>query len=328
VRQEIVDTRDRLSGLVQVLDLPTAMPMTPTPVRVAAALPTARPMAVPTIVVTQTLTAALSALEDTDQQVAEAITATLTMTPSSAIAPTAVVTPTVMATLVATQLAPTRAPSPAVTASPTHTPTSAPAAKASPNSLPAATKASGVIYVVKSGDTLAGIGAQYGIAWQDLAAANNISAATGLQIGQTLRIPVAGALPAATPRPTATPAVAPTSSSMVSAPILENPADGSRADGERAEIELRWQPVPNMPAGALYQVTVQYVEGGQKRSDPLTPTASTGQRFPPWLYGRADLPGRRYTWFVTVVRMTTDGKGGEVAVPLSPPSVSRSFEWQ
>jgi hypothetical protein len=109
---------------------------------------------------------------------------------------------------------------------------------------------------------------------------------------------------------------------------LESPATGSRADGETAEIELRWQPVPDMPAGALYQVTVEYVQGGQRRSDLLTPTASTGQRFPPWLFGRADLPGRRYTWYVTVVRMATDGKGGELVIPLSPPSTPRSFEWQ
>jgi murein DD-endopeptidase MepM/ murein hydrolase activator NlpD len=190
-----------------------------------------------------------------------------------------------------------------------------------------------VTYVVKSGDTLAGIGAQFGIPWQDIAAANNIGAATGLQIGLTLRIPIAGAppKPTASSRPKATPtppAAMPTQLPTVGAPILENPGDGSVYRDENAEIELRWQPVPGMPPGALYRVTLEYVEGGQKRSPPLPATASTGQRFPPWLFKLADLPGRRYTWQVTVVRMTTDGKGGELAVPLSPPSAPRSFEWQ
>jgi hypothetical protein len=148
-----------------------------------------------------------------------------------------------------------------------------------------------------------------------------------------LRIPAAGGLPlpTATPRPQATPTplpATPTTLPALAAPVLENPADGSRADGETAEIELRWQPVLGMPAGALYQVTVEYAEGGANRIEPLPPTASTGQRFPPWLFGHADLPGRRYTWYVTVVQMGTDGKGGEVAVPLSPPSTPRWFEWQ
>jgi LysM repeat protein len=332
VRREIAGTRDRLSGLVQVLDIPTASPPTPTVARVAAAKP-ATPMASLTITATQTLTMTLPEVEGSEQQVTEPITLTVAVTPTSAIASTVVVTLTTLTTPAATQPAPTLTPTPTSTASPVRAATSAPAAKGSPSPTSAATKASGVSYVVKSGDTLAGIGAQYGVAWQDIAAANNISTAAGLQVGQVLRIPVAGAPPAptATPRPkvTPTPSPAPTTPlPTVSAPILENPADGSRAEGETAEIELRWQPVPGMPAGALYQVTVEYVEGGQKRIDALPATASTGQRFPPWLYGRADLPGRQYTWHVTVVRMATDGKGGEVVVPLSPPSASRSFGWQ
>jgi LysM repeat protein len=331
VRREIVDTRDRLSGLVQVLDLPTALATTPTAVRVAAALPTATPMVFPTIVSTQTLTVTLSELGDTNQPVAEAITATLTVSPTSEITPTVVVTPSAAVISAATQPALTVTPTATITASPARAVTSAPAAKSTFTPIPAAAQGAGVIYVVKSGDTLAGIGAQYGIPWQDLAAANDIGAATGLQIGQKLRIPVAGALPTATSRPKATPTPSPAASTpppTVSAPVLESPAEGSRAEGENAEIELRWQPVPGMPAGALYQVTVQYLVGGQKMSEALAPTALTGQRFPPWLFGHADLPGRRYYWYVSVVRITTDGKGGELAVPLSPPSAPRWFEWQ
>ena len=343
VRREIVDTRDRLSGLVRLLELPTALPPTATAVRVAAALRTATPMVFPTIVATQTLTVTLAGPEGTDQPVTQALTTTPAMTPTLAITPTVSVALTVSGTPQLTQPAPAVTPNLTVTATPARAGTPAPPVKGSPTPLSARVSAptpavtspagAGVTYVVKSGDTLAGIGAQFGIPWQDIAAANGIGAATGLQIGQRLSIPIAGAppKPTAPPRPKATPtpsAAPPTPLPTVSAPILENPADGSRADGEKAEIELRWQPVPGMPAGALYQVAFQYLEGGQNRSDFLPATASTGQRFPPWLFGRADLPGRRYTWHVTVVRMTTDGKGGELAVPLSPPSIPRSFEWQ
>jgi LysM repeat protein len=333
VRREIADTRDRLSGLVQVLDLPTPLSPTPTAMRAASLLRTSTPMVFPTIAATQTLTMTFSELGGSAQPVASAITATLTMTPTAVIAPAVSVTLTPLRTPPATPPAPTTTAAPTAAVSPTRAATPALTAKGSPSPISTVSKAAGVSYVVKSGDTLAGIGAQFGISWQDIAAANNISSATGLQVGQVLRIPAAGGLPlpTATPRPQATPTplpATPTTLPALAAPVLENPADGSRADGEMAEIELRWQPVPGMPAGALYQVTVEYAEGGANRSEPLPPTASTGQRFPPWLFGHADLPGRRYTWYVTVVQMGTDGKGGEVAVPLSPPSTPRWFEWQ
>jgi len=342
VRREIVDTRDRLSSLVQVLELPTSLPQTPTPVRVAAALRTATPVVYPTIAATQTLTTTLSGLEGTDQPVAQAITATLAVTPTAAITPTLGVTLTVSGTPPSTHPAPTATPIPTSAATPARAGTSAPPVKNSPTPPPARASAptpavtspagAGVTYVVKAGDTLAGIGAQFGIPWQDIATANNIGAATGLQIGQTLRIPVAGAppKPAATPRPKASPtpaAAAPAPLPSVSAPILENPADGSSAEGDKVEIELRWQPVPGMPAGAQYQVTVEWVEGGQKKNYVWN-TASTAQRLPTWLWGRADQPARGYHWFVTVVQVGTDGKGGERVVPLSPPSAVRSFDWQ
>jgi LysM repeat protein len=338
VRREIIDTRDRLSGLVQVLDLPTSLPPTPTPVRVAAAPRTATPMVFPTIVATQTLTVTLSGMEGADQPVAQAITETLAMTPTSAITPTVSLTLTVSRTPPATQTALTATLT--ATAASAGSGTPAPAAKGSPTPptardstpIPAVTSTAGVTYVVKAGDTLAGIGAQFGIPWQDIAVANNIGAATGLQIGQRLAIPVAGAppKPTATPRPKATPtppAASPTPLSAVSAPVLENPASGSRADGDKTEIELRWQPVPNVPSDAQYQVTVEWIEGGQK-NNYVWYTTSTAQRLPTWLWGRADQPTRRYNWFVTVVQVGTDGKGGERVLELSPSSAARWFEWQ
>jgi LysM repeat protein len=326
VRQQVLDTRDRLSGLVQVLDLPTSVPATPTRVRIAAVPPTATPSALPIIAVSEALTVTVTGPEEIGETTETApISPTLTLTATAVAEPTAAATMTATAAPSAT-LAPT--------ATPTQTPTARAAATATPTVIPTATTAgAGVTYVVKAGDTLAGIGAQFGVPWEDILSANNIASATSLQIGQKLRIPVAGAPlpPTATPRPkpTATPVpIPPTTAPLLDAPVLENPADGSQAYGDTAEIELRWQPVPGIPADGQYQVTIQYVEGGERRTDVLPPTSSTAQRFPLWLFGRADLPGRRYTWYVTVVRMGTDGKGGEVAIPLSRPSSPHLFEWQ
>jgi LysM repeat protein len=327
VRREVVDTRDRLSGLIQVLDLPTPLPPTPTTARVAAVLRTATPMIFPTIVVSPTLTETISEPVDAEAAAAGlvAITTTLTVTPTQLTQSAMSVTQTVAPTLAATQIMTATAPVPATTASPTRagTPTAVSAAAA---------KAGGVAYVVKAGDTLSGIGLQFGVPWEEIASANDISLATGLQIGQMLQIPVAGAsrVPTETPRPKASPRPAtatPTTVPMLSAPILESPAAGERKDGELTEIDLRWQPVSGIPAAAQYQVTIEWNEGGQKQSY-VWYTTSVAQRLPTWLWGRADQPGRSYDWFVTVVQLGTDGKGGERVLALSPPSSTRAFEWQ
>ena len=50
-------------------------------------------------------------------------------------------------------------------------------------------------YTVRTGDTLATIGAQFGVPWQDLAAVNSLSSSDVLHIGQSLRIPVVATTP-------------------------------------------------------------------------------------------------------------------------------------
>ena len=63
----------------------------------------------------------------------------------------------------------------------------------------------------------------------------------------------------------------------------------------------------------------------QEKSDLFTPATSI--QMPTWLWGRADQPERRYQWFVRVIRSTTDGRGGELFIPLSPDSEIRTFYW-
>jgi hypothetical protein len=91
-------------------------------------------------------------------------------------------------------------------------------------------------------------------------------------------------------------------------------------------IVLTWQPVPGMPPGARYQVTVRWTENGEPQ-EWWGSTTAREIRLPPWLFARADQPNRRYSWFVTVVQPTTDGLGGEINQPLSAPSAVHTLTW-
>lgn len=47
-------------------------------------------------------------------------------------------------------------------------------------------------YVVKTGDTLSGIGSQFGVSWQSIASANGISAPWLIYAGENIEIPAGG----------------------------------------------------------------------------------------------------------------------------------------
>jgi murein DD-endopeptidase MepM/ murein hydrolase activator NlpD len=188
----------------------------------------------------------------------------------------------------------------------------------------------GTTYRIQAGDSLAGIGERFGIPWETIAAANNFTADSLLLPGQEIIIPAPGATvqPIATPRPrpTSTPVPpSPTPTPSLPAPVLINPGDGASFSGDKANIVLEWQ-AAGLPPGAEYQITVQYLAGGVRQTS-FWHMPVTSMRVPPWLWGLADQPARRYTWFVTVVQVTTDGKGGERIIPLSPPGQPRTFSW-
>jgi len=243
-----------------------------------------------------------------------AVTLALAVTPT---APPATATPS-----------PTASPAPAATSTPTATATQPATATNTPT---AKAPGSAAVHRVRAGDTLESIGVQFGVSWQAIAAANKITAETTLQIGQELIIPPAGATVAASatprPRPTNTPAP-PTATPLpaLPAPELESPGDQTPFSGANAFIELQWRSVGPLPAGVEYLATVSYLNNGVRQEHSWN-TPQTSIRMPPWLHALADQPARRYTWFVTVVQVTTDGKGGKLFVPLSPPSASRTLAW-
>jgi LysM repeat protein len=245
--------------------------------------------------------------------------------PTPTVLPTASYTPTIPSASATA----TRTPVPTVTASPTATPRRA---------TPTATQTAATqqtpgrtTYRIQSGDSFAGIGERFGVPWEAIAAANNMTADSMLMPGDEIVIPAPGAPlpPTATPRPrpTATP-VTPTATAAPAfpAPILTSPSDGTPYSGDNANIVLIWQPVPGIPSGAKYRITLRYLAGGvQQLRYWDTPLTSIGVA--PDVWGHADQPARQHTWFVTVIQVTTDGKGGELVIPLSQPSQPRTFTW-
>lgn len=369
IRQELTRTREQLTGLVQVAELasptpgsPTPVPPTPTPTRSPTPSPSRTPTVAPRTATPSATVSPTPALTYTVQSgdSLEIIGARLglpwqaiaaenginantmlqvgqklrlpapTPAPSATASPTGAPTATRSPTITTAPTAVTPASTAIGAQSPTVAPTATPTRPA-PTATPAAA-AGPTTYRVQAGDSLAGIGQRFGVAWEAIAAANNITADTTLQVGQELVIPASGAPlpPTATPRPlpTATP-VPPTATPAPSlpAPGLVNPGDQASYSGSEAVIELIWRTDYSLPPGAQYQVTIRWTQGGAAQTYPLPSTPLTSIRVPLWLFGLADQPAREYKWFVTIVQVTTDGKGGERVIPLGQPSQSRTFTW-
>ncbi len=140
------------------------------------------------------------------------------------------------------------------------------------------------------------------------------------------------ASPTETPRPAPTRPPAPTATAtntpapQLAAPVLTNPGNQTPYSGENTQIVLEWQSPDGLPRGAVYRLTITWVEKGA----PITwswDTTTTSLYVARWLWQRADQPARQYTWWVQIVQLATDGKGGERVIPLSPPSEKRMFSW-
>lgn len=335
---EFIAFRDRVSGLVQVLGpvvsspslVPSEAEATPALVALLPESPMSEPGPTPTATPAPPTPTPepLAGSEETTAGETPAAEPSATLAVVEGVEPTG---PTVTVTADATErpaLTPTATPSPTL-----RPPTATPSPTVRPPTATPSQAGGRVTYRVQAGDTLSTIAERYGITWQELAAANGLNAQSVLRIGQELIIPLPGGTlpPTATPtsrlRPTATP-VQPTATPLLqfAAPVVKDPGDGASYSGGDAFVELSWQSVSGMGPADQYQIVVTWVEQGAPMEHRWFTTA-TGTRVPPWLWGKADQPARKYTWTVQVVRVTTDGKGGELVIPLSPPSPPRVFYW-
>ena len=221
---------------------------------------------------------------------------------------------------------PTLPPTPTATLIPPTATLPPPTATAKPS---AGSKAN--TYRIQSGDTLSGISQLFNVSLEALLAANRLAANATLRIGQELVIPGTSA-PTATPKPRATPtplAPTPTPAPYLPAPVLTGPGDQASCGGDKAQILLEWEPVPGMTAGDSYMITLNWTQlGAPQNYFWYAPSTASTQRVPLQLWGQADqLPARAYRWSVRAVRLTTDGQGGELIIPLSPASETRTFYW-
>jgi LysM repeat protein len=331
VGQEIAGIKSKVSGLVQVLGpAPTNTKATATPQLLARTTPAAPPTPTaedepPVSAPDEELSIGTGADDsptaepsptqpdlnaDAETPAAGQQTATVAVTPTSTATPTL-------------PPSPTATPVPPTATLPPPAPSATPAAGGTANT-----------YRIQSGDTLSGVAQRFNVSLEALLAANRITANTTLRIGQTLVIPGAGAplAPTATPKPRATatpakPVLPPTPAPYLSAPVLTGPGDLATYRGDAAQIYLIWDAVPGMAADDRYQVVIRWIEQGalQEKSDLFTPATSI--QMPTWLWGRADQPERRYQWFVRPVRLSTDGRGGELVSPLGPTSPIRTLYW-
>ena len=293
-----------------------AAPATAMPAPTATAIPST---ATPTVTPRPTATAPPSPTPSPEATATEAAN-----TPSPTPTPTATNTPKATDT-------PVPSPSPTPTATDTPEPIETPTPTATIT--PTATPPPGV-YVVQKGDTLSTIAAKVDRTVAALAAYNNIKDPTTIYVGQKLKIPPADYKPPTpTPRrPTKTPTPTPTATPSITlpAPQLLNPGQNAAFSGEKALIELTWQPLP-LPTGAEYvmHIGVQVGPGPKdiewRMVEPIGP--NTSFYVPAWLFGQAPQQyGRAYLWYVQAALVNRNGEQVQI-IPISQPSEIRKFFW-
>lgn len=199
--------------------------------------------------------------------------------------------------------------------SPTRAPTTTPV-------VPTATPEP-VIHLVRSKEVLGIIAQQYGVAVEDIMAANDIEDADLVAEGQELLIPNPQRIPFFTPTlappMTPTPTATPTSPWRDIAPLLLAPADGEAFQGSQAVIALRWAATATLGDSEYYEIRLWSTPGGE--ADPLLfYSQSSTWTVPPYLHARS----RAGTWYWTVAVVYRARRN----IALSPSATPWRFMWR
>jgi len=171
--------------------------------------------------------------------------------------------------------------------------------------------------VVKDGDTLGGISANYAVSAASIRAYNGMSDDT-VQVGRKLIIPLCEQqveTPTSTPEP------------PYGAPNLLLPADGASFTKTSDVITLQWASVGDLRQNESYAITIEDVTAGEARKwvDYATDTKFNV----PETYRPTDNSPHVFRWTVLPVRQNGTDKDSGKAVwePAGAVSAQRVFSW-
>ncbi len=174
-------------------------------------------------------------------------------------------------------------------------------------------------YVVKDGDTLGSIAANYNVPQQSIKEYNGLPSDI-VQLGQTLHIPLCKRLP--TPGPTSTPTPPPP---YLAANLLL-PADGASFISASDVITLQWSSVATLRQNESYAVTIEDLTAGT--GDKVIDYVSETKYIVPSSLRPSGNTPHIFRWTVVPVRQTGSTKDGqatyEQAGAVSSPRV---FSW-
>ena len=173
-----------------------------------------------------------------------------------------------------------------------------------------------IAYPIAEGDTIDAIADRFGVESAIILENNDLSDPNQLQVGQVLIIPLVTPTPEVQGMPSATPA--PT----IEPPLVISPPDGAVFTGATPPL-LRWVAESLLPEDVWYQVNLIYGDARLPKIDPILTKASS-VRLDESLRPPADATSFEMRWWVRLVRVGRDGE----AIPISPPSPLRRFEWR
>jgi LysM repeat protein len=200
---------------------------------------------------------------------------------------------------------------------PRPTPTASPAPSNTPNATEAAqAECNKVEVVVKDGDTMGGIAANYAVSANSIIAYNGKTNDT-VYVGEKLVIPLCEQH---------LETVTPTANPPYGAPPLLLPADGAFYNATDV-ITLQWASVGELRQNEAYAVTIEDVTSGDARKwvEYVTDTKYNI----PDSYRPASTTPHIYRWSILTVRQTgTDKDSGKaIWAPAGDSSVQRVFSW-
>jgi serine/threonine protein kinase len=129
-----------------------------------------------------------------------------------------------------------------------------------------------------------------------------------------------------TPTPTAAPKVEPVVMKY-DPPILVNPPTDGFFAGPLTEVFLEWEPVGELVEDEYYDVAIMHIFADQPRYLGSVATRETRAQIKAADIGVGEAGGDRFYWWVTVRKANTAPSSGQLDLPLSPRSETKTFIW-